>query len=134
MLKPNLLDRLLVEAAQNKQLVDLRSVITAQYVNGRLDDLPKYVDVTVTVNSESVITRLRNDISKTLVARYHDDISQGNLPLAALFVGEKTKAPGPPLRQLMEQTRGQPFKSEDEWITHWENLVHAIYASYDKGA
>lgn len=134
MLKSNLLDRLLVEAAQNKQLIDLRSVINAHYVSDLRPQLPKYVDVSVTVNSEPVITKLRNDISKALVARYRDDISQGNLPLAALFVGEKTKAPGPPLRQLMEQTRGKPFASEDEWIEHWEILVQAIYASYDTGA
>lgn len=129
MLKPKLIDRLLITAAETRTLVDLRTIVRAQYSNWPNSPAPPYVEISMT--SEAEITKLRNTISKHLVDIYHRDVAAGNLPLSALFVGEKTQQPGPPLRQLVEKTRGAPFASDGEWVTCWNELVRAIYESYD---
>jgi hypothetical protein len=131
MLKNKLIDRLLLNAAETKTLVDLRTVVRAQYSNWPTAPAPPYVEISMT--SESEITKVRNAISKHLVSIYHRDVGAGSLPLSALFVGEKTQLPGPPLRQLVETTRGSPFASDSEWLTYWSELVRALYVRYGGG-
>lgn len=128
MLKPKLIDRLLITAAENRTLVDLRTIVRAQYSNWPNSPAPPYVEISMT--DEAEITKLRNSISRHLVELYHRDVAAGSLPLSSLFVGEKTQMPGPPLRQLIEKTRGEPFASDGEWLAYWNELVRAIYDSY----
>ncbi|MGE6171627.1 hypothetical protein ACLHZW_20635, partial [Aeromonas media] len=70
------------------------------------------------------------ELSAELCALYHIDIAANRLPLSALFVGEKSKLPGPPLRKLMESTNGLEFSTDTEWCTYWRSIVNSIYKHY----
>lgn len=132
MLKKEVLDGLLLAAAANKKLVDLRLVVRAQYTNWPdSPEWPPYINVQVTVTDEKKVNVMRKEVSQHLVARYHEDVARGALPLAVLFVGEKTQLPGPPLRQLVETTRGEKFATDEEWVEHWQTMVRDIYKDYN---
>ncbi|MGE6101948.1 hypothetical protein ACLH0B_22345 [Aeromonas salmonicida] len=118
MLKPCVLHATLMNAAKSGTLVSLNTVVQNIFRAG--NDLPPYIEIKI--NDETKLNQLRDELSAELCAQYHSDIAANQLPLSALFVGEKSQLPGPPLRKLMESTYGLEFATDAEWYTHWRGI------------
>ncbi|MFM5881237.1 hypothetical protein ACET7V_17720 [Aeromonas sanarellii] len=131
MLKPCVLHTTLKEAAERGELVTLNTVVQSMFTEC-LNNLPPYVEVKIKINNETKLTQLRQELSAELCALYHIDIAANRLPLSALFVGEISQQPGPPLRKLMESTYGLEFATDAEWCTYWRGIVDAIYKHYQQ--
>ncbi len=129
MLKPCVLHVTLKEAAERGELVTLNTVVQSMFAEC-FNNLPPYVEVKIKINNETKLTQLRQELSAELCALYHIDIAANRLPLSALFVGEISQQPGPPLRKLMESTYGLEFSTDTEWCTYWRGIVDAIYKHY----
>ncbi|MGV2705437.1 UNVERIFIED_CONTAM: hypothetical protein MT382_18820 [Aeromonas salmonicida] len=130
MLKSCELHATLKNAAKSGTLVSLNTVVKNIFVAE--NDLPPFVEIKIKINDETKLNQLRHDLSAELCALYHSDIAANQLPLSALFVGEKSQLPGPPLRKLMESTYGLEFATDAEWYTHWCGIVNSIYKHYQK--
>lgn len=131
MLKPCVLHATLKDAAERGELVTLNTVVQSMFV-GFLNDLPPYVEIKIKINDETKLTQLRQELSVELCELYHIDIAANRLPLSALFVGEISQQPGPPLRKLMESTYGLKFATDTEWCTYWRGIVDGIYKHYQQ--
>lgn len=131
MLKPCVLHTILKEAAERGELVTLNTVVQSMFAEC-LNNLPPYVEVKIKINNETKLTLFRQELSAELCALYHIDIAANRLPLSALFVGEISQQPGPPLRKLMESTYGLEFATDAEWCTYWRGIVDAIYKHYQQ--
>lgn len=127
MLKPCVLYATLNNAAKSGTLVNLKTVVRNIFL-GVENEHPSYIEVKI--NDEIKLNQLRRELSTELCTRYHIDITANQLPLSALFVGEKSKLPGPPLRKLMESTNGLEFATDVEWYIYWRSIVNSIYKHY----
>ncbi|MCR3908529.1 hypothetical protein NUK47_07030 [Aeromonas hydrophila] len=127
MLKSCVLYATLNNAAKSGTLVSLNTVVKNIFLGMENEHFP-YIEIKI--NDETKLNQLRQELSAELCARYHIDIAANQLPLSALFVGEKSKLPGPPLRKLMESTHGLEFATDAEWYTYWRDIINAIYKQY----
>lgn len=84
MLKSCVLYATLNNAAKSGTLVSLNTVVKNIFLGMENEHFP-YIEI----NDETKLNQLRQELSAELCARYHIDIAANQLPLSALFVGEK---------------------------------------------
>lgn len=86
MLKSCVLYATLNNAAKSGTLVSLNTVVKNIFLGMENEHFP-YIEIKI--NDETKLNQLRQELSAELCARYHIDIAANQLPLSALFVGEK---------------------------------------------